>query len=302
MLTYSPLRYPGGKRRLSSVVISLLEANNFRDIHYVEPYAGGAGLALGLLFEEYATTIHINDLSRAVYAFWYTVLNDTDAFCERIDKAKVTIEEWLKQREIYRNRESSNFSDLAFATLFLNRTNRSGILGGGVIGGLKQTGEWTIGVRFNKTELISRIQKIGRYRDRVELTNMDALEFIKKVIPSIPNSFTFFDPPYIQPTSPLYLNNYAITDHHRLADAISELKQPWIVTYDGIAVYHKLYSSFRRVVYSLHFITHKHHIGQEVMYLSHDLSLPEQREKLVAERMEIVPYKSRFNRRNAIAK
>lgn len=302
MQTYTPLRYPGGKRRLSSVVTNLLEANNFKDIHYVEPYAGGAGLALGLLFEEYATAIHINDLSRSVYAFWHSVLNGADEMCERIDKAEITIKEWRKQREVYRARATENLNDLGFATLFLNRTNRSGILGGGVIGGLKQTGDWKVDVRFNKKDIISRIQKIKRHRDRVILTNLDALDFIKNVLPKIPNSFTFFDPPYIQPTRPLYLNNYEITDHHRLAEAISQLKQPWIVTYDGIAVFHKLYSSFRRIVYSLHFTTHEHHIGQEVMYLSHDLVLPEQKENLVAERMQIVPYKSRFNRKNAIVR
>lgn len=302
MNTYTPLRYPGGKRRLASVVISLLEANDFKDIHYVEPYAGGCGLALGLLFEEYATTIHINDLSRAVYAFWHTVLNNADGLCERIDKVKISIKEWRKQREVYRNRANENLDNLGFATLFLNRTNRSGIISGGVIGGLKQTGDWKVDVRFNKKDIITRIQKIKRYRDRVMLTNLDTMEFIKTVLPKIPNSFTFFDPPYIQPTRPLYLNNYKITDHHRLADAISKLKQPWIVTYDGIALFHKLYSSFRRIVYNLHFVTHEHHIGQEVMYLSHDLVLPKQKENLIAERMRLVPYKSRFNRKNAIAK
>lgn len=302
MLPYTPLRYPGGKRRLAAVVISLLEANSFKDIHYVEPYAGGAGLALGLLFEEYATAIHINDLSRAVYAFWHSVLNGADELCERIENSKITINEWLKQREVYRRKATEDLIDLGFATLFLNRTNRSGILGGGVIGGLGQKGDWKLNVRFNRASLIARIQKIKRYRDRIILTNLDALEFIKETIPKIPNSFTFFDPPYIQPTRPLYLNSYKITDHHRLSEAISKLRRPWIVTYDGIALFHKLFSSFRRIVYDLHFTTNEHHIGREVMYLSHDLLLPERREDLIAERMQIVPYKSRFNRKKCAVK
>src|SRR5688572_15909852 len=124
MLHYTPLRYPGGKRRLSDAVVGLLEANNFKDIEYVEPYAGGAGMALGLLFEEHASTIHLNDLACPVYAFWHTVLNHPTRLCKRIKNADVTMREWRRQRAIYERATTADLEDLGFATLFLNRTNR----------------------------------------------------------------------------------------------------------------------------------------------------------------------------------
>src|SRR5205807_3700 len=104
----------------------------------------------------------------------HSVLNATGKLCERIAEANVNVREWRKQREVYRARETCNLEDLGFATLFLNRANRSGIISGGVIGGLSQKGAWGIDARFGKQSLIERVRKIGRYRDRIQLYQMDA--------------------------------------------------------------------------------------------------------------------------------
>jgi DNA adenine methylase len=193
---YTPLRYPGGKRRLAKVIMRLIEANDLRDIHYAEPYAGGASIALALLFGEYASVIHINDLSRPVYAFWYMVLNDCEALCRRIERVDVTMSEWRRQRAIYERRETADIDDLGFAAFFLNRTNRSGIINGGVIGGQQQDGDWTLDARFNRTELIQRIRRIARYNTRIRLYQLDALDFTNRVVSQFGrNSLSFYDPP-----------------------------------------------------------------------------------------------------------
>src|SRR3990172_7653796 len=163
---YTPLRYPGGKRRLSTVVMRLLKKNGLSDVQYAEPYAGGAAVALALLFEEYASVVHINDLSRPVYAFWHSVLNDTEELCRHVRSTRVTMAEWRRQRAIYDRMDSADLGELGFAALFLNRTNRSGIIAGGVIGGKQQTGKWPIGARFHKEELLRRIRMVSRYRNR----------------------------------------------------------------------------------------------------------------------------------------
>ena len=228
---YSPLRYPGGKGKIAKFVREIIRANNLSDGRYVEPYAGGAAVAWELLITGVVRRVTINDISRPVFAFWNSVLNDTDNLCRLISERPISVAEWDVQKEIFRRHETADELELGFAFFFLNRTNRSGILNAGVIGGRDQTGKWKVDARFNKGDLISRIEKIAALRNRIELTQLDAVKMISsKVKDWKSRTLLYIDPPYFEKGRFLYHDAYQQKDHKHLAYAVRRLKGVnWIV-------------------------------------------------------------------------
>jgi DNA adenine methylase len=270
----SPLRYPGGKGKLANFVKLLLTANDMADVHYVEPYAGGASIALSLLFEEYARHIHINDVNRAIYAVWYSVLNETEALCRLIRDTDVTLAIRERQRAVQVDSDAT-LLELGFSTFFLNRVNRSGIIRGGVIGGKNQNGAWGIDARYNKLDLIQRVKKIARYRQRIHLSDMDAAEFIAQRIPSLPaNTLTYLDPPYYGKGKDLYQHFYTDADHATIASLVPSIAQPWIVSYDAHAKLLPLYEGYRSIRYGLSYSAQERYKGPEVIFFSPSLRIP----------------------------
>lgn len=272
----TPLRYPGGKGKLANYVKLIFHQNNLLDGHYAEPYAGGAAVALSLLFEEYAQHIHINDLSRHVHAFWYAVLNHTDELCRLILDTEVTMEEWHKQKKIQENADDASTVELAFSTFFLNRTNRSGIISGGVIGGKDQSGGWKIDARYNKENLIERIKKVARYRRRINLYNLDAAVFIQEVLPTLPlRMLAYLDPPYFVKGHGLYDDFYTYDDHKHISELIDGFTRNWIISYDNAPEILPLYERYRSIIYNLSYSAQDRYKGSEVMYFCNSLSIPE---------------------------
>ncbi|WP_026052045.1 DNA adenine methylase [Herbaspirillum rubrisubalbicans] len=278
----SPLRYPGGKTQLSPFVIDLSRANDLYGGVYAEPFAGGAGIAWRLLLNGDATEVWLNDIDPAIYAFWNTVVHSPDALCDRILRAKVTMTSWHKQRQILADPMTSEV-DLAFATLFLNRTNRSGILKGGVIGGKDQTGNYKMDCRFNKDELIRKIRRIHIYRDVIKVTRLDAEECLKKWAKTLPRrALINIDPPYFSQGRDLYLSFYEPSDHARLAGVVRGLKVPWMMTYDDAPEIAALYSGLPMFRKSLIYYAQVKRRASELLVLSPNLKLPSALQEQVA--------------------
>lgn len=270
----SPLRYPGGKGKVASYVKVLLLSNDLVGCEYVEPYAGGSSVALSLLFEDYASRVHINDLNRSIFHFWNAVLNDTDALCDRILRTPVTVQEWKRQRAVQTDPEASPL-ELAFSTFFLNRTSRSGILGGGVIGGLNQRGTWKIDARYNKRTLVRRIEKIARYRSRITLTRLDTAQYLRHNVRNIRDPFLYLDPPYYVRGRRLYENFYRHEDHAEIALLVRNLRVPWVVSYDAVPEIKSLYRGVRCIDYDLKYSAGGRYAGSECMFFSDQLKIPE---------------------------
>ncbi len=262
---YSPLRYPGGKSKLTPYILETLKLNNLVGGTYVEPFAGGAAIAWHLLLEGHVKKVYINDLNPSIYAFWYCVLNMTDQLCTLIKNTPITIEEWHKQKVIHRNQQS-NLLERGFSTLFLNRTNHSGIIKAGVIGGFSQKGNYKIDCRFNKNRIIGQIYKIAEKRKKINLKNLDANDFIVKVLPSINKiCLVNIDPPYYVKGKGLYQNFLNHEDHYKLYETIKNITHPWIVTYDDTPEINDIYSKYNPKPYGLTYTAQIKRKGSEVM-------------------------------------
>lgn len=263
---YSPLRYPGGKNCNFSFVSGLIKENGLTGCSYIEPYAGGAGLALRLLYEEYVNNIVLNDYDPMVYAFWNVCLKNPDQLIKWIEKIEVTIENWLECKNIIKNKKAYDEFNLATAFIFLNRTNVSGIMNGGVIGGLEQSGKYKINARFNKKAIIEKIVKFSKYSSRIKVLNEDAVHYINTFSDVSESTLIYMDPPYYQKGSNLYLNFYKDNDHIQLSQMIPKIKCYWLLSYDNCDFIKDIYQDFTIYSYDLHHSTSSKR-GKELIIL-----------------------------------
>lgn len=276
----SPLRYPGGKKNLTNYFAEILRLNRISNGTYIEPFVGGAGAALNLLLLEYVHDIIINDADYSIYCFWKSILDEPDAFKKRIKTVKTTINTWYRQKKIIKNAQHYDTFEVGFATFFLNRCNRSGILNAGPIGGINQEGNWKIDARFNRLDLINRIDRISSYRNRIKVYNLDAIDFLKQLSKKSyqKKCLIYLDPPYYIKGKKLYLNYYNHNDHVALASFIqNNLPYPWILSYDNVTEIKSLYKQEKHISYNLRYSANIAKKGNEVMFFNDVLKLPKQK-------------------------
>ena len=277
-MNYSPLRYPGGKSKLTPLVEKLMQSAGINNGVYIEPFVGGGGVALSLLIDKKVRKIVINDYDIAIYSVWYAILNETEEFLKMIDGAILTVDEWKKQKDYYLKNKASYSIQLAFATFYLNRTNRSGILKAGPIGGYEQKGNYPISARFHKEKLKERVRLIASYKSKIKLYNMEIKDFIRKIIPRYRNDcFVYFDPPYFKKGKELYTNFFNPCDHKELSKLIFKVKHTWMITYDDVSEIEELYIDRHMKKFDINYSVANSGKKSEIIALSHDYwpSMPE---------------------------
>lgn len=277
LVHFTPLRYPGGKGKLAPYVKRIIEVNGLADGVYVEPFAGGCAVGLELLFHEYVSKIYINDVSPLIHAFWWSVLEQTDELCRLIAETPITPESRAKQKLVLGRPTEFDRLTVGFATFFLNRTNRSGILNAGMIGGKAQAGKWKIDARYNADELAFRIQSIARMQHRINLSARDAAEFIREGATVWPEkTLIYCDPPYYRKGRDLYYDFYQHDDHVQIAKLMTTgiTEQRWIVSYDDVAEIRAMYPAAQRTVYLIGYSARETRSDSEIMFFSDGLKIP----------------------------
>lgn len=272
----TPLRYPGGKGKFAPFIESVIDINGLVGGHYLEVYAGGAAVALDLLFKGYVTDIHINDFDPAVAAFWLAAVNNTEEMIERIHDVQISMENWYKYKEIMEDENHPNWVERGFATFFMNRCNRSGILKGGVIGGKAQAGDWKLNARFKKETLIPRFKAIQAYRGHIHVYCDDANALLQRCHEFLPpnRSLIYLDPPYYVKGQGLYRNFYEHDDHVQIKKTLDNLDTPWIVSYDDVLEIRRIYKGRERQKHVLNYTAQEKKVGNEILFFSPGLRIP----------------------------
>ena len=273
---YSPLRYPGGKAKLARIMEFIIKERGYIGGTYIEPFAGGEGIAVELLLRDVVSRIVINDYDKGIWSFWKAILTETERFISEIRTVPLTINEWEKQRDICLNYNKKYSFELGFATFYMNRTNRSGIIKGGVIGGLQQTGKWKIDARFNRESLISRIESIAFRKKDIRLYNQDITTFIEHYVPFYSEkAMIYFDPPYFKKGKQLYMNFFEFEDHKRIERVIrNSVECDWIVTYDDASEIREIYASYPVMLYDLNYSVSKKCKTSELMIFKSNIPIP----------------------------
>lgn len=267
-VVHTPLRYPGGKTRLTGFLRRVVEGGGWSNCVYVEPYAGGAGAALSLLHDHVVPRVVINDLDPSIHAFWVAVTRHSKLFLAKYDATALTLDEWHVQREVYRAADALDPVSLGFATFFLNRTNRSGIMNAGVIGGQAQAGRYKLDARFNREDLRQKLAWIGEVSDSITVSNRDGIELIAEAVAS-QRAFCYIDPPYYDKGSYLYMNSFAEAGHAALAEVLRKARDGrWALTYDDVPQIRKLYLGLYQGTFSLPYSAHTASLAKERMVLS----------------------------------
>lgn len=273
----SPLRYPGGKALMTNFLVDLFRENGLQNIIYAEPYAGGAGAAINLLLGNHVNEVLINDANIGIYSFWHFLLTESERFIQTIQDIPVTLAEWRRQKDIAQNANEPSF-ELGVATFFLSRTNRSGVIMGGPIGGSsmekQQQAEYKLDCRFNKANLIKRLNSIVQQSEHIIVYNMDALEFLR-MLPV--NTFVYLDPPYYVKGKSLYMNHYKEDDHQELADyLLHEAAFSWLLSYDDTPQIREKYQSLELYRFSLNYTVYKKRTGYELLTHNPNIHFPKE--------------------------
>ena len=255
------------------VIASKREGQN---IVYAEPYAGGAGTAINLLLSGKVHSIMINDAAIGIYSFWHSLVNEGDRFIQMIRNTPVDLIEWKRQRQVFKSARTPSF-ELGFATFYLCRTNRSGILSAGPIGGqdekMQKEATYKIDCRFNKMDLIARIQRIIEQRHRIAVSNLDALDFLRQINDKY--ALVYLDPPYYDQGKALYLNYYQHEDHVKLANYLRyQARFDWVLSYDNVPAILSLYADFPLYQFNLSYTAQDVKQGSELLTHSPGLQFP----------------------------
>ncbi len=240
----SPLRYPGSKKRLAPLIVDIVRRHDF-DL-FVEPFAGGAYIGLFMAKNNLAKKVVLGESDPLVASFWKALFGQNRQLAQRVRELEISIGEWRRIREW----RPETTLDKAIKCLYLNRTNYSGILKAGPLGGKGQSGPYDIGCRFDKEKIARRIEALGSLGERVEVIRADYRETLAKTEGQ--KRFIYLDPPYYEKGHLLYNDYFGQNDHIELRDVLARIEDAWLLSYDEAPDIKRFYEGFPMESFALY--------------------------------------------------
>ena len=240
----TPLRYPGGKTWLLDYVKAFARFHKLSSTTIVEPYGGSASISVGLIRSQLVTDATVCERDPLIVAFWNVAIHRNEELIEYLSSLEINMETWYGLRR-YLDLEKTNLQnelEAAGAFLFFNRTNYSGIIKGGPLGGKKQLSKYKLNCRFNKGRIADKIRSLKALEDKLKIIQIDGLEYMKNhALQSPDNVFFYVDPPYYGAGKDLYRFYFTDFDHQQLSAFLTGTEIPWLLSYDDAEFIRNLY-------------------------------------------------------------
>lgn len=227
----SPFRYPGGKTWFVPAFRQWMQSLDKKPEVLVEPFAGGATIALTAVCEGLTDHAVLIELDPDVAAVWKIVTaGDAPLLAEKILGFDLTVD--TVKAELANAAQST--LQQAFQTILRNRTFHGGILAAG--SGLIKSGEAGKGIssRWYPQTLAKRFLALHVVRQRLTVLCSDALQSAKKY-QSDPNCVFFVDPPYTAGGKKAGRRLYSFfdLDHAALFEFCANIAGDFVMTYDN---------------------------------------------------------------------
>lgn len=241
-LFVSPLRYPGGKRKLVDHIATKIVDAVERPLLFIEPFAGGAAVSLNMLVQDWADHVVLADLDPLVGNFWRVVFGPQRQFDELrrwTETSAVTLKDWYEVKAML----CATPVEYAFKCLYLNRTSFSGVLNqrAGPIGGHAQASEYTVDCRFNKDRIFSGLDRLRDHRKRVvyagvkDYRQIAKLKRVRDLMVRDQSVVWYLDPPFFRKAEYLYNKWFDHSKHLALKNWIeNDLVGHWLLSYDNV--------------------------------------------------------------------
>lgn len=225
------LKWAGGKRWLVKIIKNIIpEVISFENYTFVELFAGGAAFS----FKNELKDVVLNDINPHLINFYFHLSKGRSIFDANI--------EFLNDKDIYyKNRErfndlikKSEHNTLEAAALFyyLNKTGYNGLI--------RFNKSGLFNVPFGRYKRINYFFDVSKYYNLIKKWRFFNLDFSK--VPISSNSLVYADPPYDVEFTQYSSNTFDWKEQVRLAEYLTTLKVPVILSNQATERIIKLYS------------------------------------------------------------